>query len=63
MKPLLAQGETGFRKKYRVHKSFFESEYYFSFLKDIPEELALEEKAGRKQQEEEGEQMSLFDFI
>ena len=27
--------ETGFRKKYRVHKSFFESEYYFSFLKDM----------------------------
>ena len=34
-----------------------------SFLKDIPEELTLEEKAGKKQQEEEGEQMSLFDFI
>ena len=33
-----------------------------SFLKDIPEELTLEEKAGKKQQEE-GEQMSLFDFI
>lgn len=34
-----------------------------SFLKDIPEELTLDEKAGKKQQEEEGEQMSLFDFI
>ena len=34
-----------------------------SFLEDIPEELALREKAGKKRQETEGEQMSLFDFI
>lgn len=33
------------------------------FLEDIPEELVLKEKAGKKQQEEEVEQMSLFDFI
>lgn len=27
--------ETNFRKKYRVYGGFFESEYYFTFLKDI----------------------------
>ena len=34
-----------------------------SFLEDIPEEFVLREKAGKKHQETEGEQMSLFDFI
>ena len=30
--------EADFRKKYRVHKSFFDSEYYAEFLKDIENE-------------------------
>lgn len=34
-----------------------------AFLEDIPGELVIKEKAGKKQQEIQGEQMSLFDFI
>ena len=33
------------------------------FLEDIPEELALKEKAGKQRQEISGEQMNLFDFL
>ena len=33
------------------------------FLGDIPEELALKEKAGKQRQEISGEQMNLFDFL